>query len=83
MGPLARRGLRTRIGLRVGCELGLPTRLPAGVRGAADEAMRDDKKVAGGRIRLMSPTPDRRVVIVDDPSAGALRGALERLGAAA
>lgn len=64
--------------------LGLPTRLPGPVSAERlIEAMRDDKKVAGGRIRLMSPTPDRRVVIVDDPTAGALRGALERLGAAA
>ncbi len=52
---------------------GLPTRLrEAGAGGLPTpeqilDAMRDDKKVGGGKLRLVLPTPGGRCVVVEDP----------------
>lgn len=64
------RTLLERIGLPVAVH-GLP-----GTRGLID-AMRDDKKVKGGRLRLVLPVSTGRVRVVDDPPVEAVEAGWE------
>ncbi|MBL8990173.1 MAG: 3-dehydroquinate synthase [Phycisphaerae bacterium] len=62
--------------------VGLPTRvegLPASE--AVAERMRDDKKVAGGVLRLVLPVRGGRVKVVDRPAMAAVRAAIDSLRA--
>ncbi len=62
--------------------LGLPTSLPPGMNiHSLVSTMHDDKKTSRGKIRLMVPTPHRRVLILNDPPAESLAHALTELGA--
>jgi len=58
---------------------GLPTRGVTLDLDAVQEAMSFDKKVAGGRLRLILPTRLGQVVIRDDVPADAVRAAMETL----
>ncbi|MBA4027897.1 MAG: 3-dehydroquinate synthase [Planctomyces sp.] len=67
-GALGRAGLPTRVG-------GLP---------ASDQVidrMLDDKKVLGGRLRVIVPTRARRAALIDGPDRGLVARAIDRLRA--
>jgi len=62
--------------------LGLPTRLPARVEtDRLITAMGFDKKVAGGRLRLVLPVGPGQCEIVEDPDPQAVRDAWAAVGA--
>jgi shikimate kinase/3-dehydroquinate synthase len=81
---IAPRGVRRDLEALLGSEgIGLPIR----AQGLPDSArmmglMLDDKKVAGGRLRLILPTSPGHVVVVDDPPADAVAYALDSIRAA-
>jgi 3-dehydroquinate synthase len=62
--------------------VGLPTRLPTPVEsGPLIAAMAYDKKVAGGRVRLVLPTSDGSAELVDDAPRDAVAAAWAHVGA--
>lgn len=78
---LAPAGLAQRIGVMLG-EIGLPT----AIRGLPEAAtiaarMQDDKKTAGGKLRLILPVLGLRVRVVVAPPAGAVLAAIDTLRA--
>lgn len=78
---LAERGVRRDLEEVLGAEgIGLPIHAPAlPESGRMMGLMLDDKKVTGGRLRLVLPTSPGRVAVVDDPPADAVAFALDSI----
>jgi 3-dehydroquinate synthetase len=72
--------LAARVERLLGGVIGLPT-WSSGLPPAADllERMHDDKKVAGGRLRLVLPAAEGRVIVVDSPAREAVLWAIESI----